>query len=178
MILNKIYCIIAITMNVINKLQQLMREKKNDILLLKKRLSMEISDKEIIKKLSERVYEQLGYGLSENAYQLALSAELEEYYDKVETEYHISQVYTTTSGKQIQIADLRIDILIENRIILELKSIETKLTKLIKNTEEMNYEEMKKLKQVKQLQRYQQITHIKEGYLINFSKKGLDFIKI
>ena len=136
------------------------------------------SNKEIIKKASSRVYEQLGYGLSEKAYQVALAAELSEIYLNIQTEYHISQYYTTTKGKKVQIADLRIDILIEDNIILELKSVGTKLEKTDKKTGELKIEEIKKIVQYKQCDRYKILMNINEGYLINFGEKGLDFIEV
>ena len=84
----------------------------------------------IIQKSSERVYDQLGYGLSEAAYQTALAAELSETYKNVQTEFHISQYYITSKGRKVQIADLRIDILLDDKIILELKTIDGVLSKL------------------------------------------------
>ena len=128
-------------------------------------------NKEIIFKLSKRVYDILGFGLSESAYQTALKAELEENFNDVQVEYHVSQYYTTCKGRRVQIADLRIDILINNKIILELKSVGGKLTK---NDEESQ----KKIKEYKQWKRYQQLKNVKEGYLINFGEKGLDFIPV
>ena len=122
---------------------------------------------EIIQKASERVYEQLGYGLSENAYQTALAAELSETFKDVQTEYHVSQYYITSSGRKIQVADLRIDILIDEKIILELKAIDGCLTKTDKKTGELKMEEIKKMKEYKQCDRYKKIQKIDEGYLIN-----------
>ena len=70
-------------------------------------------DEALIKEASLRVYEQLGYGLSENAYQTALAAELVDLdYHNIQTEYHVSQYYITSKGRKVQVADLRIDILI------------------------------------------------------------------
>ena len=132
----------------------------------------------IIKNASIRVYEQLGYGLSENAYQTALGAELEEIFDDIQTEYHVSQYYITTKGRKVQIADLRIDILIDYKIILELKTIDGVLEKVDKKTGEIKMEEIKKCKEYKQCNRYKILKNINEGYLINFGKKQLDFIKV
>lgn len=137
-----------------------------------------MSHQSIIQKSSERVFEQLGYGLSETAYQTALAAELSETYNNVQTEFHISQYYTTSKGRKVQIADLRIDILIDNKIILELKSIDGVLSKFDKKTGELKMDEIEKIKEYKQCDRYEKLTNINEGYLINFGKKGLDFIKV
>ena len=128
-------------------------------------------DLEVIKTAAERVYEQLDFGLSEAAYQTALAEELREEYDDIQTEVHVSEYYTTSGGRKIQVASLRIDILIENRIILELKSITGKL-------EKKDIETTSKQKEYKQCKRYQKLKDIKQGYLINFGEKGLDFISI
>lgn len=135
-------------------------------------------NKDIIYKSAKRVYEQLGFGLSESAYQEALKAELEEHYNDVQSEYHIAQFYITSKGRKKQIADLRIDLLLDDNIILELKTISSKLTKVDKKTGEIKIEDMKTMKEYKQCYRYQKIKNIKEGYLINFGEKGLDFITI
>ena len=132
----------------------------------------------IIKNASIRVYEQLGYGLSESAYQTALGAELEEIFDDIQTEYHVSQYYITTKGRKVQIADLRIDIIIDYKIILELKTIDGVLEKVDKKTGELKMEDIRKCKEYKQCDRYKRLKNITEGYLINFGKKQLDFIKV
>ena len=64
-----------------------------------------MNNQSIIREASVRVYEQLGFGLSESAYQTALAAELSETYLDVQTEFHVSQYYTTTKGRKVQIAD-------------------------------------------------------------------------
>lgn len=133
---------------------------------------------ETIKNAATRVYNQLGFGLSENAYQTALTAELEETYKDIQTEFHVSQYYVTSKGRRVQVADLRIDILINFKIILELKTIDGVLTKIDKNTGELKLEEISKLKEYKQCERYKKLRNITDGYLINFGKKGLDFIKV
>ncbi len=137
-----------------------------------------MNNQEIIKKASVRVYEQLGFGLSESAYQKSLAAELSETYLDVQTEFHVSQYYTTTKGRKVQIADLRIDILIDNKIILELKTVDGVLEKLDRKTGELKIGEIMKLKEYKQCERYQNIKNINEGYLINFGKKKLCFINV
>jgi len=124
---------------------------------------------QMIKEAVDRVYNQLGYGLSEAAYQKALYAELCDICPLVEMEFHIAQNYLTTKGRTIQIADLRIDILINKSIILELKSVESCLE---------SKKDIPSLKEYKQTLRYMNITGIKEGYLINFGKKTYDFIKV
>jgi len=123
----------------------------------------------ILQNAVDRVYNQLGYGLSENAYQNALYAELSELFPIVEKEYHIPQNYLTSQGRKIQIADLRIDILINKNVILELKSVESCLE---------SKKDIPSIKEYKQTKRYMDLTGIKNGYLINFGKKTYDFIKV
>ena len=126
----------------------------------------------IIKEASTRVYEQLGFGLSENAYQTALAAELVDLdFHNVQTEFHVSQYYTTSKGRKVQVADLRIDILIGDSIILELKTVDGVLEKLDKKTGKVKMDEISKLKEFKQCERYKALKTINEGYLINFGKE-------
>ena len=114
-----------------------------------------------IKNACFSVYNQLGYGLSENAYQTALFYELSEIYNLVQTEYHIPQTYKTTkSNRLVQIADLRIDILIDNKVILELKSISK-----INN------------KEILQCQRYKKLFEAEFAFLINFGATQMEFFQ-
>ena len=118
-----------------------------------------MKDQDIIKNCCENVYKQLGYGLSESAYQNALSAELQDYYSNVECEYHINQYFVTSlSKRKIQITNLRIDILIDKNIILELKSINKLNTK-----------------EILQIQRYKNILNCNSAFLINFGTTELEF---
>ena len=122
-----------------------------------------------LEDIVKRVYEQLGYGLSELTYEKCLTAELTEIVPIVQSEYHVNEYYITRTGRQIQIADLRIDILINNDCILELKTLENSFNKK-KN--------LKETKEYKQIRRYMKIMNINEGYLINFFRNGFDFIRI
>lgn len=126
---------------------------------------------------AKRVYTQLGYGLSETSYQTALAEELRDRGHIIQTEFHVQQYYITSKNRKVQIADLRIDILMDDKIILELKTIDSSFEKLTKEGE-LKIEEIQKLKEYKQCKRYQVLQNIKEGYLINFGKKQLDFIII
>lgn len=117
----------------------------------------------------KRVYEQLGYGMPELSYEKCIAAELSEVIHNVQTEYHVQEYYTTNSGRKIQVSDLRIDILIDDQSIIELKTLENSLEKK-KN--------IKETKEYKQIKRYMKIMEINDGYLINFHKNGFDFIKI
>lgn len=94
------------------------------------------------------VHKALGPGLLESVYKKALKRELETNGFKVDEEKPITIDY-----KGIRIADnLKIDLLVDNKIILELKSVET-------------------LKEVhfKQLMTYLRLTGCNLGYLINFN---------
>jgi len=133
--------------------------------------------KEIITNASVKVYNDLGYGLSEIAYEKALSEELRDYNLHTQTEVHINQYYKTTSGRKIEVANLRIDILVNDNVILELKTIESKLKKYDKNNE-FKLELFKETKEFLQCKRYMELTGYTECYLINFSKKGLEIVEI
>lgn len=138
-----------------------------------------ITNEKNIRDSANRVYDQLGYGLSENAYQTALANELIDLgFNNVQTEYHVSQYYNTSKNRQVQIADLRIDIIIDNKIILELKTIDGVLNKKDKKSGELNMNEISILKEYKQCKRYKELKNFNEAYLINFGKKCLEFIVV
>jgi GxxExxY protein len=138
-----------------------------------------ITNEKIIRDSANRVYDQLGYGLSENAYQTALANELIDLgFNNVQTEYHVSQYYNTSKNRQVQIADLRIDIIIDNKIILELKTIDGILEKKDKKSGDIKMNEISILKEYKQCERYKELKKINEAYLINFGKKCLEFIAV
>ena len=66
------------------------------------------------------VYNAFGPGLLESVYEEALCHELQQRGLRVERQIHVPLVYKGVSLK----TDLRIDILVEDRIIIELKSVE------------------------------------------------------
>ena len=133
--------------------------------------SLNISSEKIIKEAAIRVYEQLGFGLSENAYQTALAAELMDLeFENVQTEYHVSQYYTTSKGRKVQIADLRIDILLDERIILELKTVDGVLEKLDKEGR-LKMEDISKLKEYKQCERYKVLKQLMKDTLLTLVRK-------
>ena len=94
------------------------------------------------------VYQELGPGLLENIYEVALVYELRKRGLKVEQQKQIQLYY---DGKLLPI-DYRIDLLVEDKVILELKSVS-------------------ELKDVhfKQLLTYLRITRKRVGLLVNFN---------
>lgn len=132
---------------------------------------------QILKQSCIKIFNELGYGLSELAYEKALSEELREHNLHTQTEVHVNEYYITSSGRKIEVATLRIDILINDKIILELKTTETKLKKYNKDNI-FNLENFKETKEYIQCKRYMKITNLNECYLINFCKKGLELTKI
>ena len=66
------------------------------------------------------VYNALGPGLLESVYEEALCFELSQRGLKVERQLQVPIVYKGTALK----TDLRLDLLVENQIIVELKSVE------------------------------------------------------
>ena len=100
-----------------------------------------------------KVHGALGPGLLESLYQKALFHELEDSGFAVQREVPVPVYY---NGHEIG-NELRIDLLVENSVIVELKSVE-KVTDLHK----------------KQLLTYLRLTGKKLGMLINFNAPSLD----
>lgn len=111
----------------------------------------------LVRKCIFNVYNKLGPGLLEIVYQHILIYELEENGLDIKSEIEIPVIY---DRKKFDL-NFRIDILVENKVILELKSV--------KNLEEIHY---------KQLQTYLKLSDKRLGLLINFNTTNiLDGIK-
>ena len=98
------------------------------------------------------VHKQLGPGLLESTYQQCLAHEFMLRHINFKTEYPLPVKY---KGVRLD-CGYRIDFLVENKIILELKSVEQ-----IKGIHEA------------QLLTYMKLADIKQGFLINFNVKLL-----
>ena len=98
------------------------------------------------------VYKELGPGLLENIYEAALVYELEKRGLKVEQQKQIQVYYDS----KVLPVDYRIDLLVEDKVILELKSVS-------------------ELKDVhfKQLLTYLRITKKRVGLLVNFNTEDI-----
>lgn len=96
------------------------------------------------------VHKELGPGLLEKVYQRCLKIALEENGLSVKSEVPVDVIF---HGKKITDEALRIDLLVENEVVLELKSV-TKLTELFK----------------KQLGTYLKLANKPCGLLINFNE--------
>jgi GxxExxY protein len=102
------------------------------------------------------VHRELGPGLLESVYEVTLARELSDLGLKVERQVQVPIVY-----KNIRFEEgFRVDIIVENQVLLELKSVEA-VTQAHK----------------KQVQTYLKLTGLKLGYLLNFGesvlKKGI-----
>ena len=95
------------------------------------------------------LHRQLGPGLLESVYEIVLAHELSEHGLSVQRQVPISITY---KGLTFQEA-FRADLIINNKVIIELKSVET-LTKAHR----------------KQLQTYLRLTGLKLGYILNFGE--------
>ena len=95
------------------------------------------------------VYNALGPGLLESVYQAALKYELEKAGLNVKSEVTVPIYY---DGIKLENVNLRLDLLVENKVIIELKSVE----------------ELKKIHH-KQVITYLKITNFKLGMLVNFN---------
>lgn len=111
----------------------------------------------IVRKCIFNVYNSLGPGLLESVYQKILVYELEENGLKVRSELLLPVKY----DNKLFDVNFRIDIIVEDKVILELKSV--------KSIEDIHY---------KQLYTYLKLSDKKLGLLVNFNTTNiLDGIK-
>ena len=111
----------------------------------------------IVRKCIFNVYNSLGPGLLESVYQKILVYELEENGLKVRSELLLPVKY----DNKLFDVNFRIDIIVEDKVILELKSV--------KSIEDIHY---------KQLYTYLKLSDKKLGLLVNFNSTNiLDGIK-
>lgn len=98
------------------------------------------------------VYNELGPGLLESVYQYSIAAELESRGLNIKTEVPVPVTY---KNNQLELG-FRIDVLVENKVIIEIKSVE----------------ELHKVHH-KQVLTYLRLTNLKLGILINFNTDDL-----
>ncbi len=106
----------------------------------------------LVRKCIFNVYNKLGPGLLESVYQKILIYELEENGLKVKSELILPIIY----DEKVFDVNFRIDILVENKVILELKSV--------KELEPVDY---------KQLNTYLKLSSRKLGLLVNFNTTNI-----
>jgi len=99
-----------------------------------------------------KVYNNLGPGLFESVYETALSYELEQLGYKIQRQVAFPFVYEEIKFEQ----GFRIDILIEDKVIIELKSVEA--------VADAHY---------KQLLSYLRLSNKKLGILVNFNTENI-----
>jgi GxxExxY protein len=98
------------------------------------------------------VHRELGPGLLESVYEVTLARELSDLGLNVERQVQVPIVY-----KNIRFEEgFRADIIVENQVLLELKSVEAVT-----------------LAHKKQVQTYLKLTGLKLGYLLNFGESVL-----
>ena len=105
-----------------------------------------------VRRAAFTVHSALGPGLLEAVYELALAYELEQVGLRVERQVALPFVY---NGQRLE-AGYRLDLLIENKVIVELKLVEMLLP--------VHY---------KQLLTYLKLSGLKLGQLINFNVASL-----
>ncbi len=111
----------------------------------------------LVRKAIFNVYNGLGPGLLESVYQKVLVYELEDLGLEVKSEIDIPIVYNDI----VFDCNLRMDILVEDKVVIEIKSV--------KNLEDIHY---------KQLNTYLKLSNKKLGILVNFNTTSiLDSIK-
>ncbi len=106
----------------------------------------------LIRKCIFNVYNKLGPGLLESVYHRILIYELEENGLEVKSEVILPIIY----DEKVFDINFRIDILVENKVILELKSV--------KELEPVHY---------KQLNTYLKLSGNKLGLLVNFNTTNI-----
>lgn len=106
----------------------------------------------IIRGCIFRVYNNLGPGLLESAYEAALTYELERESILVQVQTPLPMIY---ESKVISIG-YRIDLLVENKVLIELKSVE--------NLMEVHH---------KQVITYLKLSGLKLGLLVNFNSADI-----
>ena len=115
-----------------------------------------------IRGAAMEVYNTLGPGLLESVYHKALARELENRGLKVKSEVPVEVYY---KGELIEEDALRLDIVVEDQVVLELKSVETLMP--------IHF---------KQLRTYLRLYNKELGWLINFGaydfKDGLCSVKL
>ena len=99
------------------------------------------------------VYNNLGPGLLESAYEAALKIELENAGCQVETQVYLPMIY---EGIKVEKA-YRIDMLVEGKVIIEIKAVS--------HINEICF---------KQLMTYLKMTGLKLGILVNFETDNID----
>lgn len=99
------------------------------------------------------VYNNLGPGLLESAYEAALKIELEKTGCKVETQVYLPMIY---DGVKVE-KTYRIDMLVEEKVIVELKAVS--------HINEIWF---------KQLMTYLKMTGLKLGLLVNFETENIE----
>jgi len=99
------------------------------------------------------VYNKLGPGLLESAYEAALKIELEKEGCLVETQVYLPMIY---DGIKVEKA-YRIDLLVDKKVIIELKAVA--------NLNEICF---------KQLMTYLKMTGLKLGILVNFETNNIE----
>ena len=98
------------------------------------------------------VYKNLGPGLLESVYEAVLTFELQKLDLKVETQVPVPVIY---KDQKLEVG-FRLDILVENKVIIEIKSVE--------NLAEVHH---------KQVLTYLRLTGLKLGLLVNFNSDDI-----
>lgn len=108
----------------------------------------------IVEDIIMTVYNQLGYGLSESAYQRAMELEIESRGYGVIREYYLNETFKDKKGRTHVISQLRVDLLIMDLdCVIELKTI-SKLGD----------------KERAQINRYKKLSCCRWAFLVNFGK--------
>ena len=112
-----------------------------------------------IREIAEMVYNRLGGGLSECAYQRAMELELECRGHGCIREYYLNESYTDGRGRKHVISQLRADLVVfDLNCVIELKSVSN-----------LNHKDRL------QIIRYKKLSMCPHAFLINFGYSKLEF---
>lgn len=85
--------------------------------------TMQSDVRTILVEVANRVYQQLGPGLSEAVYTTAMVAELSAQRIHVEREVVIYIHYTTSNNRTVVAGSVRADMIVEDNVVVELKAV-------------------------------------------------------
>tara|TARA_R110000868_G_scaffold137660_7_gene351234 strand:- start:536 stop:898 length:363 start_codon:yes stop_codon:yes gene_type:complete len=115
-----------------------------------------------IREIADMVYNRLGGGLSECAYQRAMELELESRGHGCIREYYLNETYVDSRGRSHVISQLRADLVVfDLNCIIELKSVSC-----------LNHKDRL------QISRYKKLSKCPSAFLINFGYSKLEFESI
>lgn len=104
-----------------------------------------------------KVHSSLGPGFKENIYHQAMIVALKEIFQNIRTEQSLVVYYN-----QIKVGNFRLDLLVEDRIVIEIKAVSGKMPRIF----------------LSQVVSYLKASNLEVGLLLNFGNPSLEFERI